>query len=297
MTSQIKKTQFEEILIQLVNARDWLENINVKTDNSRFLEVFEYVEIICDHHSKNKVQELLDNYEDEILWWALLESNAFIDIFKAFNKLKNHELPRRKLAESLTGPFLSKDEDAAAQNIHSRNTLFELQIAAKFQNAGIGVIGFDDIGFVLDGYEFNAQCKRIHSLKRIEDNVLKAYDQMKSKFDENEKLKGIICLSINKLEEKDDKILRVKKPADVGHEMIRITSEFIESHRSCWQKIIDIRVIATLVHFQAAAIIEEINLLTQCNQIEIDPIAIPENLQSREFELIKEISSTIQASS
>ena len=136
MNSQIKKTPFDEILNQLVNTRDWLKNINVKTDSSRFLEVLQYVELIADHYKNNKVQELLDNYEDEILWWALLESTAFIDIYKAFNELKDHELPRRKLAESLTGPFLSKDEDVAAQNIHSRNILFELQIAAKFHPDG-----------------------------------------------------------------------------------------------------------------------------------------------------------------
>ena len=289
MDSQFQKIKFELILNNLEKVKDWLDNINVKTNNSRFLEVFDYVVSICDHHSRNEVLKLIDTYDNEILYWALLESTAFLDIFKAFRNLKDHQLPRAKLAESIKGPFLPKNEDVADQNIHSRNTLFELQLAAKFQNAGIEVIGFDDIDFTLEGYQFNAQCKRIHSYKRIEENIQKAYDQIKSKLEENDSLKAIICLSIDKLAEKDDKILRVKKSEDIGSEMIRITSEFIENHKSFWQNFIDLRVIATFVYFQAAAIIEEINLLTHCSQIEIDPIAREENLQSREFALIKNI--------
>ena len=220
------------------------------------------------------------------MWYALLESAAFLDIHEAFGCLKSHQIPKGKLCEILKGPFLPKDEDPKDQNIHSRNTLFELQIGAKFNNSGITVIGFDDIDFVLDKQQFNAQCKRIHSMKRVEENVQRAYEQIKARFDVNENLKAVICISIDKLAQTDGKILRVKDENDITYEMVKITSDFIETYKKYWQSFVDIRLIATLVHFQAAAIVENLNMLTRCSQIEIDPIAIPKNLQSTEYGLI-----------
>jgi len=46
--------------------------------------------------------------------------------------------------------------------------------------------------------------------------------------------------------------------------------------------------IACLIYFQAAAIIEDQNLLTRCQQLEIDPIAIPENLQAAGYSIIED---------
>ena len=294
MSSTFDKIDFDIILKRLIETRDWLSSIQLNPNESRFSDILEHVNLICDYLGKNKAQDLVDHFDNEILWYALLESRAFLDIHQAFNELKSHQIPRAKLVEILKGPFLPKDEDPKAQNIHSRNTLFELQIAAKFNNAGIEVIGFDDIDFILDEQQFNAQCKRIHSLKRIEENVQKAYKQIQSRLKNNENHRAIICISIDKLAQKDGKILRVKESKDITPELVKITSDFIETYKKYWQNFIDIRLIATLVYFQAAAIVEDLNLLTRCHQIEIDPIAIPENLQSREYALILSMVKKLQ---
>ncbi len=294
MSSTFDKIDFDIILKRLIETRDWLSSIQLNPNESRFSDILEHVNLICDYLGKNKAQDLVDHFDNEILWYALLESRAFLDIHQAFNELKSHQIPRAKLVEILKGPFLPKDEDPKAQNIHSRNTLFELQIAAKFNNAGIEVIGFDDIDFILDEQQFNAQCKRIHSLKRIEENVQKAYKQIQSRLKNNENHRAIICISIDKLAQKDGKILRVKESKDITPELVKITSDFIETYKKYWQNFIDIRLIATLVYFQAAAIVEDLNLLTRCHQIEIDPIAIPENLQSREYALILSLVKKLQ---
>jgi len=286
MGATFNKIDYELILELLNETKNWLNDIQLSTNGTRFIEILEYVELICDSHKKNEVQELVGTYDNEILWYALLESGAFIEIYQAFKNLKSHQIPRAKIVDILSGPFLPKDEDPKAQNIHSRNTLFELQMAAKMNNAGIEVIGFDDIDFILDKEQFNAQCKRIHSIKRIEENVQKAYDQIKNRLKDNENQKAIICISIDKISEKDGKLLKVKEVNNIAPEMKRITYDFIETYKKYWRNFVDIRLIATLVYFQAAAIIEDLNLLTRCHQIEIDQIAIPENQQSKEFALI-----------
>jgi hypothetical protein len=286
--------EFDIILDQLNETNKWLNDIKINTDKTRFTEIIEHVKLICEHRKKNNLQDLVDKYDNEILWYALLESGAFIDIYESFKNLKSHQIPRAKLSEILNGPFLPKDEDTQVQNTHSRNTLFELQIAAKFSNADIKIIGFDDFDFVLDEHKFNAQCKRIHSIKRIQENVEKAYEQIKQKLKDDEANKAIICISIDKLTEKDGKILKVKREENIAPEMIKITSDFIESYKKYWQNFIDTRLIATLVYFQAAAIIEDTNLLTRCYQIEIDPIAIPKNQQSKEYGLILNMVQKLQ---
>lgn len=294
MSFTFDKIDFDILLKKLIETRDWLSSIQIKPGESRFSDIVEYVNSICDHLGQNKAQALIDHFDNEILWFALLEAVAFLDIHKAFNELKSHQIPRAKLVKILKGPFLPKDEDPKTQNIHSRNTLFELQIAAKFKNAGIEVIGFDDIDFILDDQQFNAQCKRIHSLKQIEKNIQKAYEQIQSRLKNHKKHKAIIVISIDKLVQKDGHILRVKKPKDITYELVRITSNFIKTYRQYWQNFLDIRLIATLVYFQAAAIVEDLNLLIRCHQMEVDPIATPENLQFGEYASILSVVKKLQ---
>lgn len=266
MSPSFHQINYDEILDKLNNTNDWLQDIGLDTNNNRFSEIMRYMGIICEHHQKNDVENLIKNYDNEILWYATLESGAFLEIYEAFRELKDHQIPRSKLKDILQGPFLPRQEDPKTQNIHARNTLFELQIAAKIINGGINVIRFDDVDFIFKGYQFNVQCKRIHSSKMLEENVGKAIDQVSERIgeDENENMKGIICLSINKLAEKDDKLLKVKNVDGITSEMTKITSQFIEQHHKYWRNTINIRILACFIYFQAATIIEEKNLLTRC---------------------------------
>lgn len=292
MSPNFSQINYHEILDELNNTSDWLQRIRLDVSNSRFSKILQYMEIICEHHQKKEVDTLIQNYDNEILSYATLESGAFLEIHKAFSTLKDHQIPRSKLKEILQGPFLPRHEDPKEQNIHARNTLFELQIAAKFKNAGIDVIRFDDVSFLFKGHKFNAQCKRIHSSKMIGENVEKAIDQISRKIGEDKNMKGIICLSINKLTDTDDKFLKVKTVDGIAHEMTRITSKFIERHYQYWRNTTTIGILACFIYFQAAAIIEETNLLTRCQQLQI---SLPENLQGAEYSTIEQIAELLRS--
>lgn len=291
MSPSFYRINYDDILNQLNNTSAWFQKIGLKTDNSRFSEIMGYMEIICDYHKKNEVEKLIEEYDNEILWYAILESAAFLEINQAFQGIKDHLIPRGKLKEVLNGPFLPREEAPKDQNIHARNTLLELQVAANIKNSGIDVIGFDDVDFIFNGFHFNVQCKRIHSAKMIEENVNKAIHQISGKINGIEEMKGFICLSIDKLTDKVDKLLIVKNVDFIPAEMTKITSEFIERYHNYWRKTLNIKILACIIYFQAAAIIEDQNLLTRCQQLEIDPIAIPENLQGAEYSIIKEFSA------
>jgi hypothetical protein len=91
----------------------------------------------------------------------------------------------------------------ASGNIEPRNTLFELEAAAKLIGAGVKILGFDDVDFLFRKTKFNAQCKRIQSHKKIEDNVLEAADQFGKRMKSKPDVKGIICISMDKLTGKE----------------------------------------------------------------------------------------------
>jgi len=293
MVAGFHKVTYDTILDRLNDINHWLRELNIETRNSRLLEITKYMEIICEHHKKNNVEKLVESYDNEILWYATLESGAFLDIHRAFHDIESRLVPRGKLRDILRGPFLPRDEDPLIQNIHARNTLFELQIAAKIRNAGIEILGFDDIDFLFKGHKFNAQCKRIHSPKMVEENVGKALEQAAKRMNDASQAKGLICLAIDKLTGKDGKILRVKTASDIQNELVRITSDFVERNRQYWIKTLNIKMIACLIYFQAAAIIEDQNLLTRCQQLEVGPIAIPENLQAAEYSIIQDFVTAL----
>ena len=121
MTPTFHKIDYDIILGMLYETKDQLNDIGLKTEDYRLTDILKYVNLICDFHKRNKVDELVNNFNNEILWYALLESSALIDVYQAFNGLKNHQVPRRKLQEILSGPFLPKDEDPTAQNFENSN--------------------------------------------------------------------------------------------------------------------------------------------------------------------------------
>ena len=82
MSSTFDKIDFDIILKRLIETRDWLSSIQLNPNESRFSDILEHVNLICDYLGKNKAQDLVDHFDNEILWYALLESRAFLDIHK-----------------------------------------------------------------------------------------------------------------------------------------------------------------------------------------------------------------------
>lgn len=296
MTFRFGKVTFEGQLQQLENAGEWLCSLGIKTTGTRFDEILQLNRKIVEHHKNGEVDSLIEQYGNLKLWGALTEASSFIHIHEAFENQKSHLRPKSKLKKMIEGPYHSWDEDVNEGNIEARNILFELETAAIFERAGTKMTGFDDVDFVFNKNRFNVQCKRIHSEKKVKDNVDEAAKQFFKKMKSAPNLKGIICLSIDKLHGKETMLLKVKSAEEIRPKLDMLSNSFIANYRGYGFNLINTNILAILIIYHVVAIIQEepYELITACRDIVIDVRAQQSFLQMVDYNLIHELGKKLQ---
>jgi len=247
-----------------------------------------------EYYNANNIDKLIDKHGNLKLWTALTDAVAFVDIYEAFKDQDSQKRPIGKLKKIIEGPFFSWEEDTNANNIEARNTLFELEAAARLKKCGAEITGFDDVDFLFDNVKFNAQCKRFHSKKNVEYNVDKAAEQFAKKMGDGEAAKGIICLSLDKLTGIEDKILKVDSSEEIRAHLSNIFKHFTENHGYTWHNLININILAVLVFVHAIAHKKNSphNLHTTCCQVDISMTDLP--LQFADSCLIKRLGLALK---
>ncbi len=288
---------YNERLDKLKETERWLMYHGIDTKNSRLSELLEMTDTIVEYQNRGDTERLREKYGDLKLWYALMESGAFVEVYDALKTIKSNKLPRAKLKDILKGPFLPMDEDTEENNIHGRNTLFELLMASKLINAGIKVTEFDDVDFTFQKTKFNIQCKRLHSQKRIRDNIEKASSQFYYKMKSKPNLKGIIGLSIDKIAGMEGRFIKVKNEAEIGKNVGNLTVDFIRNYYHYWHNLTNINIIAVFVFSYVVIFIEDgpYDLLTSSNLVDIDVIANPSYSQVYEYSLIRNLGTKLGA--
>jgi len=247
MTFMFNRVTFDGQFQKLQRTGQWLNSIGIQTQNTRFDEVLHLNKEIVEHHKDKSLEDLIEKHGNLKLWFALTEASSFIEIHEAFKSQKSHARPRAKLKMMLQGPYHSWDEDIYVGNIEPRNTLFELEAASKFKKAGAKITGFDDVDFVFEKTKFNVQCKRIHSEKKVKDNVSEAATQFYKRMRARPNLKGIICLSIDKLAGKEEMILKVGSADEVQPKLAVISNAFLAKYRGLWHNFVNTNILAVLL--------------------------------------------------
>lgn len=272
MNFMFNRVTFNDQFQKLLATRQWLDSIGVQTQNTRFDEVLRLNKEIVEHHKNNLVEELIETFGNLKLWFALTEASSFIEIHEAFKNLKSHLRPRAKLKMMLHGPYHSWDEDVDGGNIEPRNTLFELEVASKFQMAGTKIIGFDDVDFVFKKTKFNVQCKRIHSQKKVKNSISEAAAQFYKRMKARPNPKGIICLSIDKLTGKKEMILKVDSADEVRPKLAGLSNAFFVKYRSLWQNLVNTNILAVLLFVHVVATIpwqDALEIILRTNNLAI----------------------------
>ena len=292
--SEIKLEQELSILEQL---SQWLSRIGINIDGTRFCKLLELVRDIDHHYRSDKTSQLSMKYDNASQWVALTDVTTFIRVFLGFKDIKSHDLPRAKLKEMLDGPLLPWNESPNSGNSHARNTLFELEMAAWFKRAELAVTSYDDVQFNFTEHTFNVQCKRIHSSKRIGDNVAIAADQITKRMDKLPRTKGLICLCIDKVSGKEGMILEVDSHNNISYFLEQIARDFIISYRHLWQGLLNIHVLGTFVILNALARTKDRKkpMLTHCRQTILDIIPNNTLYQQRDYKLVKKLSDKLNS--
>jgi hypothetical protein len=240
----LTRTKYDQLLAQLSEAAVWLsEKAQIKTAGTRFDLVYTNVQEIVKRYNAGEIEALIEEKGNEELWLSLTECDAFIRIHSVLKTVESAKLPRQTLKDVVGGPLLPRDE--TPNSAESRNKLFELELAARCHEAGIGITGFDDIQLYLDGYHIGIQCKRLYSKKNVRANLRSAKDQIRRRHSVIKQ--GMIAFAIDKLYETDRNILVVNTQSEIPSHVNRYTNHFIESHKEEWRHILNTRIIAILV--------------------------------------------------
>jgi len=293
VTLIFNRIRFDETLYELEESEKWLKSLGIDITQSRFSEILNLNRNIVDHQKRNDIDGLLKNHDNVLLYFALTEASAFVEIHDAFKSEKSHLLRRSQLKKIIGGPFFAWDEPAEGDN--ARNTLFELETAAKLKKTGVEIRGFDDVDFIFERTQFNIQCKRIHSQQKISDNIKDAADQFCQKLNFNPSTKGIICLSIDKLSGKEKMFLKAKNEHEIGQTLGHLSGNFIKTYRDLWQNLLNINILGAFVFVHVIAIMEEepFDLLTTCRNIDLDIIPQREYFQITDYNLMRKLADKL----
>lgn len=163
----------DEILGKMPEVITWLESFNLKALSSRFSRYEKYVNEFFS--TENPTSDIgRDKFEK--LTRAYIECLNIVIIKKSFSNEKSDGF-RNRLEKIIKGKDFLIDASPVEE---SRDFLFELLVAAKFSKCGYK-IDFDSLTDVVaerEGVTVYAECKRISSEKRFEENFRKAGKQL-----------------------------------------------------------------------------------------------------------------------
>lgn len=295
MAFNFERITFEKQFEYLDNAKQWLNNIGINTANTRFENIYNLNKLIVGHYNDNSLNYLLEKFDMLELSLALIDASSFITIYKAFKDEKIHIHP--KLNKILEGPYYSWEEDPSKGDNENRNILFELETAAFFKKAGVEIIGLDDVDFSFEGTIFNVQCKRIFSEKKVNKNVFKSEKQFTKKMESQDNLKGIICLSVDKLIRKEQLVFKAKNIDEIKNSLGKVFIEFCNKNRYLWNRILNINILAVFLFFHAVSILadEPHDLLINCREIEGNIIPSDNFTQFHDYYIIKKLAQKIES--
>jgi hypothetical protein len=260
MSLGFESFSLKQISTDLGYVEKWLSDKGIAVTENRFAETKESMLTISTLYEQGKLNDLPPVWGNEKIIASILEATSFVNIYKAFNDLPDHLVPRNSLKKAMTGSYLSQTEDATTNTNEARNFLFELELAAHLASNGVEILDFDDITFELDDTVWNIQCKRPMYDRNIDGHIEKAVQQGINFFDrEKSKLvpRGIIAISVDKILGSDKTVIRTFSADTLNDYLSNKLKEFVRQNEHKWQRKTDNRILAVL--FFVRAVVETKN--------------------------------------
>jgi len=296
MAPGFAKKNYSQIYQELGEAQSWLKWLNIKTENTRFEEIIQNVQRINDKFIKDPSSVISGDIDIETFWYSLTDAYSIIKVYESMKSLKSDKIPRKKLKDSLHGPLLPNEEVPSKGNVNSRNLFFELELAANLMKSNISVIGFEDVTFAFEGYRFCVQCKRLLSKNNIAHNIKHAYDQLNKPLSEDEKCRGIIALSIEKLFDIDELVLDVEN-TEQAEELVNKTLDNFRKQYDCyWKNFLNIRFICVILAYKSLMMVKTSGIHSLIYMLDFIPLQPHPQLQFADSWLIKSLESQLGAS-
>jgi len=263
---EIKKSTYKKLLKDMNKVQKWLKSIGIKTENMRFEKAKNNCMVIINYYENNN----MDNINEEMKYEEINETFStcmdYISIYQNLSKFDKNHLPKRKIKDSLLGPFLKKDEVGNKGDNHARNILFELEMASLLLGSKIEVEGFEDVKFKFNSYKFYIECKRPLSNNSVKDNMDKAYNQLNNKL-KDEKDRGIIAISLDNVIGKEENIISKILIAENKFALLKREADLVKNfaieHQDIWLTFNHPSIIGIFFRFNFMSFLREENILIQ----------------------------------
>lgn len=252
-SSEIIRFDSSRIAVEFDKTLDWMSSLGIETNSGR---VRAYQEAISSWAALPSAQDAFAAHAlSPANQSAILESNMFIDVHRAFHQTSPTELSGivDKLKKSVRGTADIADE--TDNSSIARNFLFEAVVAAKFHCPNQGVHTFldapSDTGLTYLSRRIFVECKRIRSASGVENNVRKACNQLAKALNADYALRhgGLVAVDISSIISVDDNLN--DETLLTRHTALRM-DQFIDSSSVDWQKIYpekDSRIFGALFRF------------------------------------------------
>jgi hypothetical protein len=235
-----------QIHVDVIHARAGFEKIDIPTAGTRLEKINEYFDELL-NPTKPEGGPLEEDATDEDAYYALSDGAGFGLITTEMSKLRSDQLPRRALRDILGGPLTASKEDSTSSD--SRNKFVELELAAHFSSAGLHLLGFDDLKFEFEGHTYLVECKRPFHERTLDDNIEKAYTQLRAKLDDSSD-RGIVAVAVEKVFGLESMLHPIRSAASATDFAKSLAKEFrtrISKYGRTW---VDTRVVGILAIFR-----------------------------------------------
>jgi hypothetical protein len=245
-----------EVLMQFCK---WLREHNVGLSQSRLLAVINTLEEVIRRGEEFNIdgQTYLQFRED------ICDAMSYMDVYAFLQTIDLSNEMIMKIRRAVKAPQISDEE---SDEKGGRNYLFELQLAAFFNNSGPNVVGFDDIEFDVEGRQILIECKRPVSKRQIGRRIRGAYNQLANNY-RNDYAKGFIAISADKVAfphadlnfeggSKNDPLDTFEMSSfdsnAINGSVDQMTRVFQDKYRQHWVNRVDIRLIGIILVFRFA---------------------------------------------
>lgn len=184
------------VFLAVIRACDWYSEIGISIEGSRLEGIRTYIETRLLRTDTPEARELESLTPRAETYYALSDGAAFGLVATQLSSLPSNLLPRRTLRDILSGPLVPKQETPASSD--GRNKFVELELAAYLSSAGFDLKAFDDVTFEFEGAFYHVECKRPFREGRLEENIDKAYRQLRTKL-AGPNDRGIIAVALDKI--------------------------------------------------------------------------------------------------
>lgn len=293
------RQSFEIIRSNLESALEFCRSVGVDTEASRFTEYKKRLDHLVTVARLYRQRMALGRSVEEELreaglhYIVTLTESAELGDTLPFLRTCDPKVIAPKLQDVLRGPVLPTDEDADSNQ--SRNTLFELNLAARLHRVGLkpSIGEHPDVACEVDGKELFFQCKRPFSPGRIVRNISRAAKQLKSDLAGRPGARGVIAVSLSKVMNAGDKLYAFDEELEARRGLADALTKAADGSFRLAQKkqLFGSEVVGVLYHVITPAVHRPGDMYYIAQQLEARPLA---NEGSADYRAFRELGRALE---